>query len=176
MHLYICHSQPLDSDVLGRDYNHAEYVSVDLFKRLLPSSNYQFYICGPPPMMDAIRRGLEQWGVPKKHVHWEKFGPAPRAKPQKPVSPEDAAAGVSVTFQKQGKTLTWTVGVGTLLELARSHNIELDAGCESGSCGECQVAVRAGQVEYDETPDYRPADGTCLTCCGRPKGPLVLDA
>jgi predicted ferric reductase len=32
------------------------------------------YMCGPPPMMKALARGLRQGGVPPGHVRWEEFG------------------------------------------------------------------------------------------------------
>jgi predicted ferric reductase len=35
-------------------------------------------ICGPPPMIDALRAQLYSKGVPKAHVHYEKFGFAPK--------------------------------------------------------------------------------------------------
>ena len=56
--LHVCYSKPRPEDKLGEDYQHAERVSVDLIKRLLPSSNYDFFICGPGPMMTAIRATL----------------------------------------------------------------------------------------------------------------------
>ena len=45
IHLQICYSAPREGeDVEGRDYQYAERVSADLFKRVLPSNNYDFYI------------------------------------------------------------------------------------------------------------------------------------
>ena len=55
---------------------HSEFVSVELFKRELPSSNFDYYICGPPPMMNSLTHDLREWGVPDSDVHFESFGPA----------------------------------------------------------------------------------------------------
>ena len=84
--LQICYSRARDEDVLGKDYHHAERVSVDLFKRVLPSSNYDYYMCGPGPMMSSVVEGLIEWGVPEKNIHFEAFGPATvqKAAPDKP--------------------------------------------------------------------------------------------
>ena len=73
-----------------------ERVSVDLFKRLLPSNNYHFYICGPPPMMSALTADLKAWGVPDERVHFEAFGPASVKKTAPPVP---AATKCEVTFE-----------------------------------------------------------------------------
>lgn len=35
----------------------------------------QVYLCGPPPFMKAVRRGLEGLDVPEGNVHFEVFGP-----------------------------------------------------------------------------------------------------
>lgn len=35
----------------------------------------QVYLCGPPPFMNAVRRGLDTLGVPAGNVHYEVFGP-----------------------------------------------------------------------------------------------------
>lgn len=37
--------------------------------------NAQVYLCGPPPFMKAVRRGLEGLDVPEGNVHFEVFGP-----------------------------------------------------------------------------------------------------
>src|SRR5690606_27530064 len=74
--LHVCYSRPGPEDVQGKDYQHAERVSAELFKRVLPSSNYDYFICGPGAMMKSITDGLKEWGVPDKNVFFEAFGPA----------------------------------------------------------------------------------------------------
>ncbi len=32
-----------------------------------------FYICGPPPMMRKMMEIVRQFGVPRRHIHWERF-------------------------------------------------------------------------------------------------------
>ena len=76
LHLHVCYSEPEKGDEEGRDYQHSGHVSVDLMKELLPSNNYIFYICGPPPMMEFLTAGLKDWGVPATDIHFEAFGPA----------------------------------------------------------------------------------------------------
>ena len=38
----------------------------------------EIMICGPPGMIDALRSQLYAKGVPRSHVHFEKFGFAPK--------------------------------------------------------------------------------------------------
>lgn len=173
VHLHVCYSDPEPDDRPGADYDHAERVSVDMFKRLLPSNNFDFYVCGPPPMMDSIVQGLKEWGVPKEKIHFEAFGPAS----VKTVSkPQTAVGAMSVTFARSGKVLSWTGDHGSLLEFAEANGIAMESGCRAGNCGTCQTAVRAGAVEYLNEPGAPPPDGSCLTCISLPRGDLSLDA
>ncbi len=82
--LVVCYSDPLPGDVPKEDYDFAERVSVDLMKRLLGVNNYEYYLCGPPPMMASLTYGLSKWGVPEERIHFEAFGPASVKKVAKP--------------------------------------------------------------------------------------------
>jgi len=177
--LNVCYSNPTDTDVEGEDYQHNERVSVDLFKRVLPSNNYDFYICGPPPMMKSLTEGLKKWGVPNNHVYFEAFGPASVRKA--PTEAErkdkgDAGPKYNVVFAKSNKTLPWDASGGSILDFALSNGMNIDSGCRAGNCGTCLTAIKSGQVTYIQEPGTVPETGTCLTCISAPSGDLTLDA
>ena len=179
VHLHVCYSNPADKDKPGEDYHHAERVGVDLFKTLLPSNNYSYYFCGPPPMMNALAEGLEAWGVPEKNIHYEAFGPATVKKLKKAAPPPAAdasAAAIEVTFVKSGKTIAWESDAGSLLDFAEAHGVSIDSGCRAGNCGTCITAVQGGSVDYVTEPGEMPEAGSCLTCISVPKENLKLDA
>ena len=165
-------------DVEGRDYHFGERVSVDLFKRILPSNNYDFLICGPPPMMESIVKNLEEWGVPKSRIHFEAFGPASVKKTPVPAAAgsTDAVTGFDIVFAKSGKTLQWSPAAGSILDLAEANDIDMDFGCRAGSCGTCMTAVRSGEVDYLNEPEAALDEGSCLACIAAPKSPLTIDA
>jgi ferredoxin-NADP reductase len=176
VHLHVCYSKPRVEDKEGDDYQHAERVSVDLMKRLLPSSNYDFFLCGPGAMMKTITDDLKTWGVPDKHVFFEAFGPATVKK----AAPQPVAAvgpAIQVSFSRTGKVVQWNGQAGSLLDLAEANGLQIEAGCRAGNCGTCAVAIKSGTVElFADHPGAQNADGTCLTCVCRPKSDLVLDA
>lgn len=177
VHLHVCYSKPDADAELGRDYHHEERVSVDLFKKVLPSNNYDYYICGPGPMMQSVTEGLKEWGVPEKHIHFETFGPSSVKKVAPTMAPEAVdQPGFKVQFKKSGKTAKWLGGTSSLLELAEANGINIPSGCRAGSCGTCQVAVFSGEVAYLDNSDFDTQPGTRLTCIGTPKTDLVLDA
>jgi predicted ferric reductase len=51
------------------------YVTADALARHLPRGyeRFQFFICGPDPMMDAAEAALLKLGVPAERVHTERF-------------------------------------------------------------------------------------------------------
>ncbi|MGH6719327.1 MAG: 2Fe-2S iron-sulfur cluster-binding protein [Alphaproteobacteria bacterium] len=178
--LHICYSDPRpDKDVAGRDYDHGGRVTVDLCKSLLPSSNYEYYLCGPPPFMESLVGGLEAWGVPEADIRFEAFGPATvKRTPTVQHATAEAAAmsGLEVTFAKSGKSLAWSAASASLLDFAEEHGVAIDFGCRAGNCGTCLTAIKAGEVSYVNPPGASPEAGSCLTCISVPKTNLTLDA
>jgi hypothetical protein len=174
--LHICYSRPRPEDVLGRDYQHAGRVSIDLLKKLLPSNNYGFYVCGPGAMMEAITTGLKEWGVPEKKIQTEAFGPASVKKIACAAEAQPPGLELAVHFSKSGRKLAWKGQVESILDLATAANIAIDSGCRAGNCGTCKVAVKSGKVKYLKEPGYDVEAGTCLTCCCVPETEVVLDA
>jgi uncharacterized protein len=177
VHLHVCYSKPDEGHKEGQDYQHAGRVSVELFKQILPSNNYDFYICGPGPLMESLTTGLSEWGVPDKNVHFETFGPSSVKKvAEVPASTAAPGQTFSIEFKKSGKKLTWAHGCTNILQLAMDNEINIPSGCRAGSCGTCQVAVFSGEVAYVTPSDFATERGTRLTCIGAPKGDVVLDA
>ena len=174
VHVHRCYSKPYDEDIQEAD-THTGHVSVDLFKRLLPSSNYSFYICGPPPMMQSITQDLNTWGVSEEHIFFEAFGPA-TVKPQVREESKDTASDLTVTFSKSGETYPWDPETLSILDFAESKGVSMDAGCRIGNCNTCLTAIKEGEVRYVHDPDTVPNQGSCLTCVSVPAGKVILDA
>ena len=91
LHVHFTLNEKSDGDKALRNV-HYEMVTPQLLDRLLPSVNYDFYMCGPPPMMVALEKGLKEWGVKKQHIHYENFSP--------PAAPKEIGKKVQVTFKK----------------------------------------------------------------------------
>ncbi len=177
--LHVCYSRPNANETKGRDYHHATRVTPELLKELLPSNNYEFYLCGAGPFMQTLSEGLEAWGVPEKNIHYEAFGPATVIKKAAPPPSESETvfmSKITINFSKSGKKLQWNPALPNLLEFARANDVRIDTGCCAGSCGSCIVAIKSGSVEYLKDPDSTPEAGSCLTCICKPKSDLVLDA
>lgn len=169
--LRVFYSDPLPSDKQGRDCLFGERLSVPLLRDELRTNNYDFYICGPPPMMTSIVTGLTEWGVPTIHIHKEAFGSAS-------VKKERPKESFAVVFSRSEKRAAWKGDEGSLLEFAESKEISgIDSsGCHAGSCGTCKVAIQSGKVSYNQPPDFAVEEGSCLPCICVPASDLELDA
>ncbi|MDE2370157.1 MAG: 2Fe-2S iron-sulfur cluster binding domain-containing protein [Burkholderiales bacterium] len=176
--LNVVYSRPGADDLVERDYQYVGYIDLALLRRTLPHGRHQFYICGPPAMMQSLVPALREWGVPADDIRFEAFGPA-SVRPTGPVSNEPVVATsacVDVRFSRSGRTLTWDGQDGNLLDFAERHGLDLDSGCRSGSCGACQTRLASGVVTYVERPDHDIPKGHCLLCVGKPQSALVLEA
>ena len=181
IHLHNCYSRPGPDDVHGRDYQHEGRVTVELMKTLLPSNNYDYFLCGPGAFMESITDDLRAWGVPDEWVHFEAFGPASVKRAASPaiklsLTQAPFGAGVEVTFAKSGRKARWDPAHASLLEMAEANDIKIDAGCRAGNCGSCLVAIKSGSVDYLGGHGAEPEAGSCLACICKPKGNLVIDA
>lgn len=180
-HLTVAYSQPKTNDALGRDFQHQGHVDLNLIKATLPHGHHQFYICGPPPMMQSLVPALAAWGVALADIHFEAFGPASirtvnNADTLQPKTMKADGQLFDVQFLKSARTLAWTATEGSLLDFADKNGIALESGCRAGSCGTCETKLISGSVRYADKPDYDVAAGYCLPCVGIPTTDVVLAA
>ena len=58
-----------------RPHTGHRFVTVEILSRHLPSGyrRFQYFICGPGPMMDAVESALIELDVPGERVHTERF-------------------------------------------------------------------------------------------------------
>jgi ferredoxin-NADP reductase len=175
--LTVVYSRPMADDVAGATFQHAGHVDVEFLKRTLPHGRHQFYVCGPPAMMQTLVPALAEWGVPREDLHFEAFGPASVKLPGAHASEEVAtSAAVEIRLNRSGRTLVWEGQDANLLEFAERHGVSVEFGCRTGGCGTCETRVSSGKVHYENPPDHDIAPGHCLLCVGRPSSALVLEA
>jgi ferredoxin-NADP reductase len=177
-HVYVVYSQPGPDDVVGMSHQQTGHIDVDLLRRTLPAGRHHFYVCGPPAMMASLIPALIEWGVQPEAIHHESFGPASGRSAQFSLRADrpGASPSLEVSFKKSGRTLVWDGNDANLLDFAERHQVPIESGCRSGSCGTCEVKLISGMVRYAEMPGHDIAPGHCLMCVGLPDSPLELEA
>lgn len=133
-------------------------------------------VCGPPPMMDAVKATLADLGVPTSQVRTEAFGTDKRDPTKK--ADKAAKAVAKVSFLNSGITAMAREGM-SLLDVADEAEVFIDNACRSGSCGTCMVKLKGGEVRMaveDALSEAEKEDGYILACQAEPKGDVELEA
>ena len=170
LHLHVCYSQPGEADRANPTpaFQHTERVGIDLLKRVLPSNQFEFYLCGPPAMMSDMAAGLKAWGVAEDKIFFVAFGAATVRKPELQHTGATTTAGFEIEFSRSGKKFPWEANADNLLDFAQRHVVTIDSGCRAGNCGTCLVALKSGEVAYLHEPGVTVEQGSCLTASPRP--------
>ncbi|MCY0147560.1 pyridoxamine 5'-phosphate oxidase family protein [Hoeflea sp. G2-23] len=69
-------NRPRAGDKPGIDFTSTGHITKEVLRQILPLDDYDFYLCGPPPFMQAIYDALRMLGVHDARIHAEAFGPA----------------------------------------------------------------------------------------------------
>ncbi|WP_417832934.1 pyridoxamine 5'-phosphate oxidase family protein [Thalassospira xiamenensis] len=166
-------ADPTDAEP-RKDYEASGRIDMDLLRSLLPFDDFDFYLCGPPPFMQAIYDGLRGLNITDTRIHAEAFGPASlkRSHDSQPDLPELAPASstdTKVDFSGSDKSAIWKPDDGkTLLELAEDAGLAPEASCRGGNCGTCRTKILQGNVTYKTRPSAKTAPDEALICCAVP--------
>lgn len=181
---HYCYRAPSPRDRAANHFHSEGLITRDLMQSLLPLDDYDFYLCGPPPFMQAMYMTLRGLGVARDRIAYEFFGPATvldtEVKP-KPVALTagtthvPAVAAITVEFRKSGILAEWDGAAQSLLSFAEDQGIQPEFSCRAGICGTCTSRIISGDVSYFEDPLEDLAHGELLLCCSRPKTAIVLD-
>ncbi len=188
--VHFCYRNPDAEDHANDAYHSRGLISRETLQWLLPLDDYDVYLCGPRPFMQANWRLLRNLGIASERIHYEFFGPAtlldedevvPTATAPTPASPASREAtgttegALTVHFLPSGTRVAWDQSCHSLLELAEQAGLTPSFNCRAGLCNTCQVSLREGSVEYFETPLDAPANDDILLCCTRPTTPVTVD-
>jgi uncharacterized protein len=178
LRIHFTYSRPRSID---RDHHHSSgYVDADLIQSLVPP-NAEYFLCGSPPFLDAIRAGLNRAGVPANRVFFEVFAKAsPTTRDRSTTTAAEAAYNTEtareIEFARSQQTIPWLIDAENLLEFAEANGLNPPYICRQGLCGTCECKLIEGEVEYLEPPTANVADDAVLICIAKPKtSRLVLD-
>lgn len=141
-----------------------------LLQKIDRKQDTEFFVCGPPGMMESVMTVLKESGVDDKHLHREYFTLEKTAMETPPVVEEVKTH--SVTIKLYGKQHTFDVHPDeTILSAAQRENLDPPYACQIGACCTCRARVLSGKVVMDEREalsDDEMAEGYVLTCQSHP--------
>jgi ferredoxin len=146
---------------------------LSLDERLPGEDPPRFFVCGPAPMMAAVRAALAHAGVENERIAEERFlSPADRA-PAAPSAPQP------ITVRRRGVLRTFHTRAGeTILDAATRNGVDMPSSCTMGGCGACRCRAVEGKVDVEAPScltDAERAEGFVLTCVGRAASPVTLE-
>lgn len=181
--LHFCYRFAGISDLEAAQCHSAGFLTRTTLQSLLPLDDYDIYMCGPPPFMQALYAILTGLGVRKDRIAYEFFGPAsllseapaPKQAAAPLVEPNVGEDGLHVVLRKSGHSLAWDGASRSILAFLEAQGIEPEFSCRAGVCGTCEQGLVSGEVDYFEEPLDEVRADRVLLCCTRPKSSIVLD-
>jgi len=149
-----------------------------------PTTIDEYFICGPEPMMLAIRDGLESLDVEKAKIHIELFT-SPDKKPKQSSAPIqakqefDATKASKVTIILDGDYIEFPLAYdgASILDAALDEKADLPYACKGGVCCTCRAKLIEGEVVMDVNYALEPEEveaGFILTCQSHPRTEQIV--
>ena len=129
----------------------------------------QIYVCGPPPMLEMVKRMSSEQGIPQKMLHTEYF-----------ENPNiiDLGGAFRVVLSRSDKVLDIPQGK-SILHVLQENGIAVPSSCEQGACGTCVVKVLSGNPIHQDvylSESEQQQGNRIATCVSRSSSnELVLD-
>lgn len=180
---HVCYRTPTAEDHAAGRFQTAGVITREVLQGFLPLDDYDVYMCGPEPFMQAMFELLTGLGIARERIAYEFFtagkklgapAAAPVQKIEAPVVPDDAS-GFRIRLSKSQKDLVWDPAATSLLAFLEDQGLSPEFSCRAGICGSCRCRMTDGSVEYFEEPLDEMGENDVLLCCSRPLQPLVLD-
>ncbi|HET9024193.1 MAG TPA: 1,2-phenylacetyl-CoA epoxidase subunit PaaE [Burkholderiaceae bacterium] len=135
------------------------------------------FVCGPATMIDDVEQALVEAGVPRSHVHVERFG-VPGATTAAPVDDADAAqARIGIVLDGVRREIDFHPGQHSILDAGRAAGLDLPYSCKGGMCSTCRGKLLEGQVKMAKNyalERHEVDAGYVLTCQSYPLTERVL--
>lgn len=117
-------------------------------------SGADLWCCGPAGLIDAVESAGRARSVT---VHSERF---------RVDAPGTESGSFTVEIESSGDLLTVPAD-RSLLEVLQNEGFDVDSSCEEGTCGTCEIAVLAGDIDHRDgvLSDTERASGTVMLPC-----------
>jgi ferredoxin-NADP reductase len=158
-------------DILGGGLRTAVGQPVDFAAEIaaLPAGA-QAYVCGPVPMLDAVRRAWQAAARPLADLRYETFGSSGRFAPQP----------FRVRIPRHALDITVPADC-SLLDALEQAGVQTLSDCKRGECGLCAVDVIGVEGQVDHRDVYlseheKQENRRICACVSRVVGSITLDS
>jgi ring-1,2-phenylacetyl-CoA epoxidase subunit PaaE len=173
---YVYDTPPSDKFLKGPI---SEEVASDIIIKQNVSDADEFFICGPGPMMENIKKALQNRRVAAEKIHIEYFTSVQQELSQQKTfeGQEDMEAEVTVVLYGVETTFSLKSSGINILEAAIEAGVDAPFSCKGAVCCTCRAKVLEGKVKMDANyalTDKEVEEGFVLTCQAHPLTPKVV--
>ena len=138
--------------------------------------NHEYFVCGPGPMMDNVKKVIEEKKVPASQFHIEYFTAVTEA--VKSTVPEAEVVTSKVTVSMYGIETSFELRSDgkCILDAALDAGVDVPFACKGAVCCTCRGKILEGKVKMDQNfalTESEGAEGFILTCQSHPLTPVV---
>jgi ring-1,2-phenylacetyl-CoA epoxidase subunit PaaE len=157
-----------------------------IFKQITPlAADQEYLLCGPAPMIFAVRSWLLEQKVEEKKIHFELFSdPCDPGRTGKNIYAEKKESGEKksqVTIRLDGVSTDYLIPEEgpTILEAAIQAGADLPYACRAGVCASCRAKLVKGKITMEQNYSLAEEEleqGFILACQAHPASSvLVID-
>jgi ring-1,2-phenylacetyl-CoA epoxidase subunit PaaE len=148
-----------------------------------PDTIDEVFVCGPAPLIESVRKVMNEVGLDRKKVHFELFAsPQQLAEREGYQAPkrekrEGIESKVQIILDGIATDFTMPSGDTNILDAALKNGADLPFACKGGVCATCRAKLEEGKVEMDVNYSLEPDElerGFILTCQSHPTTERVV--
>ena len=128
----------------------------------------EFFLCGPEPMIDAVKKDLLEKGHSKDVIHFELFS-TELDKDERAIKFEGESI-ITVILDDEEETFSMKKEK-SILEAVLKKGLDAPFSCQGGICSSCLAQITKGKAVMDKNTilsDEEVEDGLILTCQAHP--------